>query len=91
MATKVPEVRRDWDPQRLSELLDVYVGLKAELDSDMMKEEQILFPMIVNGQGARAFGPISVMEREHESAGYALKRQRKLTNDYQVPAEACNT
>lgn len=69
----------------------MYVVLKAELNSHMMKEVQILFPMIVNGQGAKAFGPISVMDREHESAGHVLKCLRGLINDYQVPAEACNT
>ncbi len=91
MARKVLEVHGDKDPQRLSELLNVYLGLKAELQQHMMKEEQILFPLIKQGQGAMASGPISVMEREHESAGSALKQLRVLANDYEVPAEACNT
>ena len=38
-----------------------------------------------------AGSPISVMEHEHESAGAALRRLRELTNDYDVPAEACDT
>ncbi len=29
----------------------------------MMKEEQILFPMIKQGMGSQAMGPISVMEQ----------------------------
>jgi regulator of cell morphogenesis and NO signaling len=91
MAAKVLEVHRDKDPQRLAELIKVYGGLKAELLNHMAKEEQILFPMILRGQGAMAGGPISVMEQEHESAGAALRRLRELTDDYQVPAEACNT
>ena len=91
MARKVLDVHRDKDPERLSELVSVYVGLKAELDQHMMKEEQILFPMIKAGQGAMAAGPIFVMNQEHESAGGALRRLRELTDDYEVPAEACNT
>jgi len=91
MAAKVLEVHRDKDPERLSELVDVYGGLKAELENHMAKEEQVLFRMILNGQGAMAGGPISVMEHEHESAGAALRRLRELTDDYEVPAEACNT
>ncbi len=91
MAAKVLEVHHDKDPERLSELVHVYGSLKAELQDHMAKEEQILFPMILNGRGAMAGGPISVMEHEHESAGAALRRIRELTNDYRVPAEACNT
>ena len=91
MARKVLKVHGDKDPERFNELLTVYLGLKAELESHMMKEEQILFPMIRAGQGAMADGPVSVMEHEHESAATALRRLRELTNDYEVPAEACNT
>lgn len=91
MARKVLEVHRDKQPEMLPELLSVYVGLKDELVGHMAKEEQILFPMIKNGQGAMAGGPISVMEHEHISAGNALKRLRELTNGYEVPEEACNT
>jgi regulator of cell morphogenesis and NO signaling len=31
------------------------------------------------------------MEHEHVSAGQALRRLRELTDDYEVPAEACTT
>lgn len=91
MAARVLEVHRDKDPRRLTELVVVYGGLKAELLDHMAKEEEILFPMILRGQGAMAGGPISVMEHEHESAGTALRRLRELTNNYAVPPEACNT
>jgi len=91
MARKVLDVHRDKDPQRLSELFTVYLEIEAELKQHMMKEEQILFPMIRQGQGPHTGGPVSVMEREHEMVGAALRRLRELTDDYTVPAEACNT
>ncbi len=91
MAQKVLEVHGDKDPETLSELVEVYAGLKAELSQHMVKEEQILFPMIEQGQGAMAGGPVSVMKHEHDSAGAALRRLRELTKDYQVPPGACNT
>jgi regulator of cell morphogenesis and NO signaling len=91
MARKVVDVHREKAPQELPELLSVYLGLKAELEQHMVKEERILFPMIQNGQGAMAEGPIAVMEQEHESVGSALKRLRELTDGYEVPAAACNT
>ena len=91
MVRKVVEVHGDKDPEMFSELLSVFLGLKAELVDHMAKEEEILFPMIKRGDGAMADGPISVMEQEHESAGAALRRIRELTGGFEVPEEACNT
>jgi len=91
MARKVLEVHRDKEPEMLTELLSVYLGLKADLEPHMEKEEQILFPMIQQEQGFLADGPISIMREEHDQAGLALKRLRELTNDYEVPPRACNT
>ena len=91
MARKVSSVHGNKDPEVLSGILSVFLGLKDELDQHMMKEEQILFPMIKFGQGTTAHGPISVMLQEHDSAGEALTRLRELTNDYRVPENACNT
>ena len=91
MARKVLEVHRDKEPEMLTELLSVYLGLKADLEPHMEKEEQILFPMIQQEQGFLADGPISIMREEHDQAGLALKRLRELTNDYEVPPRACNS
>jgi regulator of cell morphogenesis and NO signaling len=91
MARKVLEVHRDKEPEMLTELLSVYLGIKADLEPHMEKEEKILFPMIQRGQGFLADGPISVMREEHDQVGLALKRLRELTNDYEVPPRACNT
>jgi regulator of cell morphogenesis and NO signaling len=91
MARKVLQVHGEKEPEMLTELLAVFLGLKAELEPHMEKEEQILFPMIERGQGALADGPVEVMREEHDRAGLALKRLRELTNDYEVPPRACNT
>ena len=87
--------------QNHPELADVYAtfrDLRDELLAHMMKEEQILFPMIRQldqsaGPGAFHCGsiqnPIRVMIMEHDSAGDALARLRRLTQDYRLPADAC--
>lgn len=62
-----------------------------ELTSHMMKEEQILFPMIVSGMGRQASGPISVMEREHDDAGNILEEIKRLTDNVTPPEGACVT
>ena len=91
MARKVADVHGAKDPVRLPRLLQAVLDLKGELEPHMVKEEQILFPMIRRGQGTGANGPVAVMMREHETAGDLLKDIRELTNDYTVPVDACNT
>ena len=91
MAKRVVEVHRDKEPERLPELLRVYVDLKSELEQHFAKEEQILFPMILRGHGSMADGPVLVMRHEHDVAAAALRRLRELTDAYTVPAAACNT
>jgi regulator of cell morphogenesis and NO signaling len=91
MLGKVYRVHAEKDLERLTELVEVFDALKAELLSHMLKEEQILFPMIQQGDGGQAGGPIAVMEHEHEIAGAALRRIRALTDNYTPPEGACNT
>lgn len=91
MAREVVDLHRETAPVMLPEVLSTLLGLKAELEDHMAKEEQILFPMIKQGQGWMADGPISVMRHEHDSATAALAELRRLTADYGLPAEACAT
>jgi regulator of cell morphogenesis and NO signaling len=91
MVRKVTSVHGDKDPGCFGELQPVYLALVQELQEHMMKEEQILFPIIKRGEGEMASAPVSVMLHEHDSAGEALRRLRELTNDYQPPEIACNT
>lgn len=66
-------------------------GIHEAVLSHLEKEEGILFPMILAGHGARAGGPIQVMEMEHEEHGANLARTRALTSDLVAPPEACPT
>jgi regulator of cell morphogenesis and NO signaling len=91
MVRKVHRVHGERDPERLAAILQVYLGLKTELEDHLDKEEAILFPMIRRGLGAHATGPVSVMLREHNDAGEALQQLRELTGDYIPPADACTT
>jgi regulator of cell morphogenesis and NO signaling len=88
----------------LARLQRLYDGLHAELDTHLMKEEQILFPAIkaidafVNGKGEKPVvqcgsvaNPIRQMEAEHDSAGEALAGIRQATDSYRLPADACLT
>ncbi|MCH8937483.1 MAG: iron-sulfur cluster repair di-iron protein [Gemmatimonadetes bacterium] len=84
----------------LTGLTSVYADLVAELEPHMLKEEQILFPLIRElDQAATApsfhcgsvGNPIRMMEMEHQNAGAALGRIREMTTDYEIPEGACNS
>ncbi len=89
-ATKVERVHADKPsvPRGPAKYLTM---LHEELSSHMMKEEQILFPMIKQGMGSRAMGPISVMESEHDDAGELLEVIKHTTHNVTPPPEACTT
>ena len=75
-------------PHGLAEHLE---AMAQELDSQMRKEELILFPMIGHGQGSTAGMPIGVMRTEHDSHGTELRRLEELTGGITTPRDACNT
>lgn len=93
MARKVLRVHGDKAPNVLPDLVSTFLGLKAELEQHMVKEEEVLFPTILRGTESPESESITIqdLEEEHAAAGDALRRLRALTDDYQVPDEACNT
>ena len=87
-----------WD---IKSLFDEGAGALA---AHMKKEELVLFPFIkamVSSKNnefklsAPHFGdienPIHMMEEEHNTEGERFRRISELTNNYQVPADACQT
>lgn len=72
-------------------LADHLEAMFHELLSHMMKEEQVLFPMLLAGNDGEARSPISLMRFEHDQHGEALARLEALTDDITAPADACNT
>jgi len=89
--------------ERHPELLPLYQEFRLmhqALLSHMEKEEQILFPRLVEwekalqrlpSQAEVLLAPIGMMEDEHSIEGVRLRKMRQLTNDYTPPADACQT
>lgn len=90
MARKVERVHRA-KPSCPAGLAEHVADMAIGLNEHMAKEEQILFPMIRAGFGARAHMPIKVMMQEHEDHAANLRRTRALTADLEAPADACGT
>lgn len=86
----------------LQALANVHVKLEKELQAHMLKEEQVLFPIIKQLEYAESEHvpslqvaiidqPISVMQDEHRLVGDLLRRMRQLSNQYTAPTDACPT
>lgn len=99
LSARVAKVHGHHAPETI-ELNEVILSFCSELESHMMKEEQILFPWIEKQEAGQLTGeelsatvasPIRCMEEEHDEAGKALEKFRELTHGFQPPSDACNT
>lgn len=90
LANKVEDRHADHPevPRGLGQYLQ---QMLRELDNHMLKEEQILFPMITSGAGAMARGPISVMQAEHDEHQDCLQVLTALSHQMKAPADACSS
>jgi len=84
--------------EELLKVHKLFSSLKAELEQHLMKEEEILFPLMKEYEknpSIQAFERTKQVmketEDEHEAAGNILKELRRITNDYKVPEDGCNT
>jgi regulator of cell morphogenesis and NO signaling len=100
MVRKVAAVHGRHHPW-LDEIHHVYDHFAADMESHLMKEEQVLFPRIRSlesgkpapdaGCGAGVDTPIRAMEHEHDDAAEQLARLRELSDEFTPPPDACNT
>ena len=99
LTAKVASVHGDKD-ERLLSVREKYTALADEISSHMVKEEQMLFPMIKELDGndtnpefhcGSISNPILQMESEHDDVGATLAALSDLTDNYTPPDWACNT
>lgn len=76
----------------------LYQNLRTELEQHLIKEEELLFPMIKSYEKSpsaelreQVQAILTETEDEHEAAGDVLKELSRITDEYQVPADACPT
>lgn len=97
LTTKILKVHGSNHPE-LFKVHKLFHNLKTELEQHLIKEEEILFPVIKEydahpskEQMNRISTTMKETEDEHEAAGDILKELRKVTKDYSVPKDGCNT
>lgn len=90
LASRVEEVHgeRADCPHGLARLLQ---KMHLELQRHMLKEEQVLFPILQQPVTVPVRMPVAMMREEHDQHGEALAELERLTHDIQPPRGACNT
>lgn len=88
------------DHPELFRVATIFEAFRSDMESHMMKEEKVLFPMCRQLETAvrrptfhcgSLGNPIGVMEAEHEVAGRQLQEMHTLTDGFTPPEGACNT
>lgn len=78
--------------RELYDIYKVYGQLKADLEQHLVKEEQLLFPILGENKSDEEAKELSrEIKEEHEAAGELLRKLRTLTGDYQTPQDGCST
>lgn len=96
-AQKVARVHGGHHPENVK-IAELFLALSKDLIEHLDDEEQNLFPAIkelLNTKSEVAAAEIEkslkTNEEEHDNAGDIIKEIQKLSNDFAVPGDACNT
>lgn len=65
--------------------------LSADLQQHLIKEEELLFPLLKQNDDISATSLAHIIIDEHEEAGAILAKLRTISNDYTLPSDACAT
>lgn len=95
--SKVYRVHGSNHPE-LNDVFKLFHALKTEVEQHIIKEEAEIFPLIKEYEQEPDAAKlkhvnqvIETLEQEHEQSGNLLKQLRKVTDDYNLPPDACNT
>lgn len=98
LMVKILRVHFSHGPELLMKVHRLFGELKTELEEHLVKEEEILFPLMMKydqtkdeSEKAEIEKNIRMIVSEHEAAGEILKELAKITNDYKAPDWACVT
>lgn len=96
LMVKVFRVHFSHDSELLMKVHSLFGKLKCELEEHLLKEENILFPLMIKYDKAKnekekkeIEEDIRIIVNEHEAAGDILKELAEVTDDYKVPEWGC--
>lgn len=93
LINKILIVHYEHHGEELLKVHSLFGSLKTELEAHFVKEEKLVFPLMVKNPNPtkEQLDYILELEGEHEAAGDIIKSLQLATNNYQVPEEACVT
>ena len=98
LTTKILRAHRENHGDLLKKVHRLLSTLKMELEEHLIKEEEEIFPSIIKYSQTEAdldldqrLAGILELKDEHDTAGDIIKELRELTDDYQLPEDACNS
>jgi len=102
-ARKIAEVHGSHHPEAI-EVAAVFDKIAADMAGHLQEEEEVLFPAVKRIAAASKAGvaadrqdretlkaSLRKLDQEHEEIGEATHTIRRLTRDYEIPADVCNT
>ncbi|HHL2034164.1 iron-sulfur cluster repair di-iron protein [Clostridium perfringens] len=96
LMVKVFRVHFSHGSELLMKVHSLFGKLKCELEEHLLKEENILFPLMIKYDKAKdekekkeIEEDIRIIVNEHEAAGDILKELAEVTDDYKVPEWGC--
>ncbi len=90
LAQKVERVHGDHEDAPIG-LAEVLIALQDDLDAHMTKEEQVLFPMMLQGAGPMIAHPIAQMRHEHDDTARLLAGVEHAAHGLNLPEGACGS
>jgi regulator of cell morphogenesis and NO signaling len=94
---KIADVHGAHHPE-LIEIAKLFAQIDTELKQHLRKEEEVLFPaiketMLTHSEDSKKviISEIDRMKGEHEFAGGAMDQINRLSINYMVPPDGCNT
>jgi len=98
IAVKVLRVHGQLHGEVLSEVHRLFNSFRVEMESHLIKEEEIVFPEIIvyeqhpsSEKLQQVIHDVKELDKEHDGAGNLLKELRQVTQDYALPEDACAT
>lgn len=102
-ARKIAGVHGAHHPEVLR-IAAIFERIVTDMAAHLKEEEEVFFPAIRRVDAARISGntpdekdretirvTLLTLQREHEEIGDAVHTIRRLSNDYAIPADVCNT
>lgn len=98
LTTKILRVHSIDHGEALSQVHKLFHSLKMELEQHLIKEEEVLFPLVKEYEKNPSQELLEKIDRvnreledEHDGAGDVLKKLREVTNGFETPAGGCHS